>query len=338
MIPPSSYYHSITRRTNDLIDTSERSNMDYVTLSGVCKRTGAEENELAVFMLKELVDNALDFIESHAPLPPPASPSATIITINDNNSSSSSRRGDTELQIHVDITYNPNDKYLIIRVKNSNFGIEDVGFTERRIHSIFGDLNVFHSSKRNQFKISRGMQGDALKEVLCIPYVLATRYRSYSDNNNTVWNEPVIIRNGFGKQFDIRIVVDKIAQHNYADIQKISEVLENNNTGFTEVEAHILYDHRLAYIVSLSDLKKVLIKYALLNTHIGFHFNLVEPTSFSSISTLDNKQATTTTNTITTTTTTPTIMNLPPTQLLLTNTSSSSSKKKRRRKRLVLII
>src|ERR687895_423963 len=111
MIPPSSYYHSITRRTNDLIDTSERSNMDYVTLSGVCKRTGAEENELAVFMLKELVDNALDFIESHAPLPPPASPSATIITINDNNSSSSSRRGDTELQIHVDITYNPNDKY-----------------------------------------------------------------------------------------------------------------------------------------------------------------------------------------------------------------------------------
>jgi hypothetical protein len=66
---------------------------------------------------------------------------------------------------------------------------------EQRINSIFGDLDVFHSSKRNQFRISRGMQGDALKEVLCIPYVLAAKYQSYF---NKPWDEPLIIRNGFG--------------------------------------------------------------------------------------------------------------------------------------------
>jgi len=40
--------------------------MDYVTLSGVCKHTGAEEPELPVFLLQQLTDNALDFIESRA--------------------------------------------------------------------------------------------------------------------------------------------------------------------------------------------------------------------------------------------------------------------------------
>ena len=37
--------------------------MDYFTLAGVCKRTGATEDELAVFGLKEIVDNGIDFSE-----------------------------------------------------------------------------------------------------------------------------------------------------------------------------------------------------------------------------------------------------------------------------------
>jgi hypothetical protein len=62
------------------------------------------------------------------------------------------------------------------------------------------------------------MQGDALKEVLCIPYALAAKYQSYF---NKTWNEPLIIRNGSGKKFEIMAVVDKIARHNYADIQTV---------------------------------------------------------------------------------------------------------------------
>ena len=52
--PTSSPIHYSHRR---------RSNMDYFTLAGVCKRTGATEDELAVFGLKENIDNALDFSE-----------------------------------------------------------------------------------------------------------------------------------------------------------------------------------------------------------------------------------------------------------------------------------
>ena len=64
----------------------------------------------------------------------------------------------------MDVKYNQERNYLVIKIRNSNFGLKDIGFTEERIHAIFDDLDRFHSSKRNLFKISRGLQGDALKE------------------------------------------------------------------------------------------------------------------------------------------------------------------------------
>jgi hypothetical protein len=125
----------IRRSSNNSLFVSERSNMDYVTIAGVCKRTGAKEDQLAVFLLKELVDNAIDYIELYAP---PVTARTT--TTNDSISSIENE----EPQIHIDITYNHNDQYVVIRVKNSNFGIEDAGFTEQRLHSIFANLDVFH--------------------------------------------------------------------------------------------------------------------------------------------------------------------------------------------------
>jgi hypothetical protein len=74
---------------------------------------------------------------------------------------------------------------------------------------------------------------------------LAANYQSYF---NKTWNEPLIIRNGFGKKHEIRAIVDKITRHNYADIQ-ISEIPSNRNS-FREVEAHIPYDPKLPTTVS----------------------------------------------------------------------------------------
>jgi tagatose-1,6-bisphosphate aldolase len=62
----SSSISSITTRDDDLLFTTDRSNMDYVTFSGVCKQTGAEESDLAVFILGQLKHNALDSTESYA--------------------------------------------------------------------------------------------------------------------------------------------------------------------------------------------------------------------------------------------------------------------------------
>ena len=40
------------------------------------------------------------------------------------------------------------------------------------LKSIF-KIGVYYSSKRNIFRITKGALGDALKEILCIPYALA---------------------------------------------------------------------------------------------------------------------------------------------------------------------
>ncbi len=215
--------------------------MDYFTLAGVCKRTGATEDELAVFGLKENIDNALDFSEVNFP---------------------SSFDGNAE--IFVDVKYNQEQNYLVIRVRNSNFGSKDIGFTEERIHAIFDDLDRFHSSKRNLFKLSRGLQGDALKEEVGIPYALGTKY-----NGKEGWNEPLIIRNGTEEEFEIRAVVDKIEGRNYCTIIKKTTATNDN---FTEIETHLPYNDN---IIELTHIKLVLIKYALLNTHITFHFDVV---------------------------------------------------------------
>jgi hypothetical protein len=215
--------------------------MDYFTLAGVCKRTGTTEDELTVFGLKENIDNALDFSEVNFP---------------------SSSNGNPE--IFVDIKYNQERNYLVIRVRNSNFGLKDIGFTEERIHTIFDDLDRFHSSKRNLFKLSRGLQGDALKEEVGIPYALGTKY-----NGKEGWNEPLIIRNGNGDEFEVRAVVDKIRGRNYCNVVK---KMATANDTFTEIETHLPYNNN---IIDFTDIKLVLIKYALLNTHITFHFDIV---------------------------------------------------------------
>ena len=225
---------------SDTLFTSERSNMDYFTLAGVCKRTGSTEDELTVFAIKENIENGLDVSE---------------------NNLQTSNIGSPE--IYVDIKYEQERKYLIIKIRNSNFGLKDIGFTEDRIHAIFDDLDQFNSSKRNLFKLSRGLQGDALKEEVGIPFVLGSKY-----NGDDVWNEPLIIRNGTGEQFEIRAVVDKVARRNYCTIEKKTATADY----FTEIESHIPYNDN---IINLGHIKLVLIKYALLNTHVTFHFNIV---------------------------------------------------------------
>ena len=100
--------------------------MDYFALAGVCKRTGTTEDELAVFGLKENVDNSLNFSEVNFP----------------------SSYGENP-EIFVDIGYKKGRNYLVIRVRKSNFGSKDIGLTEERVYAIFDDLDRFHSTKRN---------------------------------------------------------------------------------------------------------------------------------------------------------------------------------------------
>lgn len=180
------------------IYSSEKALMDYTTVKGIQQRTGVEKKNLIVFLLKELLDNALDFLETRG-----------------------HGRG-IEPIVKVLVTQEK------IIVSNSNFALGS--FTEDRIKSIF-TFDKFYSSKRNIYRVSRGHLGDALKSVICIPYALAT------ENEIQGWNEPLIITDGSNnKSFLIRLKLDRIEQTINTKIETQPGV--TSTSGFTSVEVN----------------------------------------------------------------------------------------------------
>ena len=94
--------------------SSEKIGMDYVTVGGITTRTGFEQHQLPVSVVKELVDNALDHLDKNTPI------KGRITSV-------------IKPRVRVYVAKEPN--YVKIIVQNSNFGIS--GFTQNTINSIF---------------------------------------------------------------------------------------------------------------------------------------------------------------------------------------------------------
>jgi hypothetical protein len=219
------------------IFSSQKSNMDYVTLQGIENRTGVDKDNVYGFVLKELLDNAVDFLETQ-------------------------RSGSNEIKVTISLEQN----YLRFKVRNSNSSYDRPVFSKDMLESIF-NIDKFYSSKRNQYRIKRGALGDAFKEILCVPYALAR------DNGNMDWNEPLIIRTrgigANGQAFHITLEIDRVKQI----IQpKINEILtQQQGDNFTEIEVRLpLLDKQSI----LTILQEFLLDYTVFNTHVSFTFDL----------------------------------------------------------------
>ena len=125
--------------------------------------------------------------------------------------------GFPSVQVKILPHYNSDGKgcnYLHLVGINSNDGTPS--FNEDLIRSIL-DPKSKVSSKRNQFKVNRGALGDALKEVLGIPYALFHEH----DGLQEEWNEPLIIRNNStNEEFHVRLIIDRVKQDIGLDVQR----------------------------------------------------------------------------------------------------------------------
>jgi hypothetical protein len=197
------------------IFSSESSLMDCISVKGIQQRTGVEKYNLILFILKELLDNALDFLETF-----------------------SRRRKDQEPIVKVVLT---NQKII---VSNSNFGLES--FSEERIKSIF-TFDKFYSSKRNIYRVSRGNLGDALKSVIGIPYALA------EDNGVKGWNKPLIITENGTELYLIYLKVDRVEQTINTGIES-QFMVTAANSGFTTIEINIpIHENQYRLLTFLRD-------------------------------------------------------------------------------------
>ncbi len=158
-------------------------------------------------------------------------------------------------------------------VSNSNYdtstssSISKATFSKQILKSIF-DFDRYHSSKRNQFKITKGALGDALKEVLCIPHVLAHD----SEINN--WDYPLKIY-AAQKVFQVYLAIDRINQLVHARIDDEAdddaEVTYYDNTKIeVTLPVVIVEGQNKDYLITR--LYNYLCNYAIFATHIGFSF------------------------------------------------------------------
>jgi hypothetical protein len=207
---------------NEVFTSSDPNFWDYIRLKDITKNTGIEPNDFHSFYLKENLDNAADFQE----------------------------RNGIDASIIGHITRN--EESFEISVRNSNPNNIPV-FTN--LIETFNYKRAY-SSKSNQYRTTRGAQGDAIKKMSTMTYAL--------DNN---WNEPLIIQHN--KKIDkIYVQVDR----------KHGEITPKfaNPTIIDDSGTEIV--HKIPPMKEDNDyyvFKGLCKEYALFNTHISykFHFN-----------------------------------------------------------------
>lgn len=218
----------------------KKHSMDYFTVSGVILRTGYGDKQYwYILCIKELLDSAVDFLWKYY-------------------------QGCNDTSITVYVTMN--DSLLHIKIRNSSSQNIPVF---QNLDLIF-DPDMRYGSKQNEKVISRGMLGDAMKQILALVYVLIHSNDGGSIFTNKQWNKSLIIRCN-GKETHVRIIVDKSKQTHTLDIREIKHV------GHLDTEIEIFLP--LISDLDIHDIETFCKIYPLLTTDISFKFRLVDNSS-----------------------------------------------------------
>ncbi len=118
---------------------SKKMSMEYLTIDGLEKRTGVNSNDFESYVLKELIDNALDTCES------------------------------IEKKPEITVTTKVTDNQTTISVKDNGEGI-----AKKDLETVF-DFTRFSGTKYYRKNVTRGAQGNALMTILGIPYAITDK-------------------------------------------------------------------------------------------------------------------------------------------------------------------
>jgi hypothetical protein len=228
---------------NKDILSSRKHNMDYVTVDGVILRTGHTDRKMWYLLgLKEVFDNAVDFMWKYY-------------------------QGSAEAFITIEIT-KTNDSMFHVKIRNMN---------DKNI-PVFQDLSAIFSfdmrygSKQNLRIISRGMLGDAMKQILAWAYVLIHTTKEGNRNGfvDRQWDKPLIIRHN-GLERHVFLDVDKGNQTIHADVQTMPVKLSHTHT-----EIEFTWPIPDDVDLDIHEIEAYCRLYPILTTDISFMFRLVD--------------------------------------------------------------
>jgi hypothetical protein len=190
--------------------SSRKHHMDYVKPDGIIKRTGyTDKKDWYLLVIKELFDNAVDWLWNNY-------------------------RGAVDSKITAKITLDKKHFNCIVRNTNPN---NIPVFKPQELQNIF-DYTMTYGSKQNEFKISRGTLGDAMKYIAALPYVLVNLDRDKSnDFEDLQWKTPLYIRhNGIEQQ--VVLIVD---EGNNTITPHITPVAQAKGLKHTDTEIEVTY-------------------------------------------------------------------------------------------------
>jgi hypothetical protein len=223
--------HSTKRRVVKAgsVSTSTRQITSYTTINGIYTDTGVRGHQYPEFAVKELIENAYDFLQEFYPVEYGNSKETRKISIH--------VKIEPIKSVNTTTTTTPSNQFappkvithlIRIAVRNSNV---DNKLVFEDLNAIF-DYDSWYSSKRDQFRITTGALGDYLKRSLGMAYALWTSdFNPDNSLDERQWDEPVIFRsNGRERKVYINVESGKNVTPYFA------EDAECDIGDFTEVE------------------------------------------------------------------------------------------------------
>jgi hypothetical protein len=221
--------------------------MDYATVDGIVQRTGYPDKAYwYLLLIKESIDNAVDFLWKFYP-------------------------GATDALVTVNITMN--EIHFHIKVRNTNSKNIPVF---QNLPAIF-DYGMTYGSKQNQHVISRGLLGDAAKQIGTWPYVLMHTEDDGREFSDKQWKIPLIIRAN-KKATRVLPIIDKHNQRIAASINPASDKLPKGISD-TEIEATWPIVDEVRESLDIHMIERYCRKYTLFATDISFKFRIIAPDS-----------------------------------------------------------
>ena len=229
--------------------------MSYITVKVIESETSYLLFLWPIFALKELMDNAWDFLNDYYPNNP---------------------NEDRKIGVTIKVDLKPNGEKSILRIAVRNSNADDI--------PVFGDLDsVFdfdqwYSTKRYQHRETCGSLGDFLKRGLGMGYASWTE--DVNNNNSFTdkqWEEPLIVKHN-GEENRVYITVNKGSNE---PIKVEFEEGPSYSASYTEVEVALPVGQSIEDIVSkLEQYYKI---YKIGKSRTDFSFNLLIPPSTSSL-------------------------------------------------------
>ena len=224
------------------IFTSRKHSMDYFAVEGVILRTGYKnKRDWYLLPIREMLDNDADFLWKNY-------------------------KGSDNATITVNVTMDDNLFRLIVRNSNpKNITV----FPD--LKSIF-NYDMRYGSKQDVHIITRGMLGDAMKQILSLGYVLLHTKDDGTAFTDKQWEHPLIIRHN-GKEVKIYLTVDKAAQSWKLEIEHSSQELSHTDT---EIELVLPVIDEVRNSLNRDYIEEFCRKYSLLTTDISFKFTILD--------------------------------------------------------------